>query len=54
MVEIVDFAPGEISQPHRHNADLFVYVLEGSITPARPSGLSPASGTVTAESDRRL
>ena len=49
MVEIVDFAPGEISQPHRHNADLFVYVLEGSITPARPSGLSPASGTVTAD-----
>src|SRR6476469_10699900 len=22
---------GEASQPHRHNADLFVYVLEGSI-----------------------
>jgi quercetin dioxygenase-like cupin family protein len=31
MVEIVEFAPGEVSQPHRHNADLFVYVLEGSI-----------------------
>jgi quercetin dioxygenase-like cupin family protein len=31
MVEIVDFAPGEVSQPHRHNADLFVYVLEGTI-----------------------
>ena len=31
MVEIVDFAPGEVSQPHRHNADLFVYVLEGSL-----------------------
>ena len=31
MVEIVDFAPGEASQPHRHNADLFVYVLEGSV-----------------------
>ena len=30
-VEIVDFAPGEVSQPHRHNADLFVYVLEGSV-----------------------
>jgi quercetin dioxygenase-like cupin family protein len=27
MVETVDFAPGEVSQPHRHNADLFVYVL---------------------------
>lgn len=31
MIEVVDFAPGEISQPHRHNADLFVYVLEGTI-----------------------
>jgi quercetin dioxygenase-like cupin family protein len=31
MVETVDFAPGEASQPHRHNADLFVYVLQGSI-----------------------
>ncbi len=31
MVEVVDFAPGEASKPHRHNADLFVYVLEGSV-----------------------
>ena len=31
MMETVDFAPGEVSQPHRQNADLFVYVLEGSI-----------------------
>ena len=31
MVETVDFAPGEVSQPHRHNADLFVYVLERSV-----------------------
>jgi quercetin dioxygenase-like cupin family protein len=31
MVETVSFAPGEVSQPHRHNADLFVYVLEGSV-----------------------
>ena len=31
MLEVVDFAPGEVSQPHRHNADLFVYVLQGSI-----------------------
>ncbi len=31
MIEIVDFAPGEASQVHRHNADLFVYVLEGSV-----------------------
>jgi quercetin dioxygenase-like cupin family protein len=31
MVEVVDFVPGEVSEPHRHNADLFVYVLEGSV-----------------------
>ena len=31
MVQTVDFALGEVSKPHRHNADLFVYVLEGSI-----------------------
>jgi quercetin dioxygenase-like cupin family protein len=31
MIEIVDFAPGEASQPHRHNADLFVDVLEGTV-----------------------
>lgn len=31
MVEVVEFAPGEVSQTHRHNADLFVYVLEGSV-----------------------
>jgi len=31
MMETVDFAPGEASKPHRHNADLFVYVLEGTV-----------------------
>lgn len=31
MIETVDFAPGEVSQPHRHNSDVFVYVLEGSV-----------------------
>jgi quercetin dioxygenase-like cupin family protein/uncharacterized membrane protein YphA (DoxX/SURF4 family) len=31
MMQTVAFAPGEASQRHRHNADLFVYVLEGSI-----------------------
>ena len=31
MIETVAFAPGEVSKPHRHNADVFVYVLEGSI-----------------------
>lgn len=27
----VEFAPGEVGLPHRHNAYTFVYVLEGSI-----------------------
>ena len=40
MVEIVDFAPGEVSQPHRHNADLFVYVLEGSVVTQVKGGSS--------------
>jgi quercetin dioxygenase-like cupin family protein len=31
MVELVTFAPGEVSERHRHNADLFVYVLEGTV-----------------------
>ena len=28
---VVDLAPGESSPPHRHNAHVFVYVLEGEI-----------------------
>jgi quercetin dioxygenase-like cupin family protein len=40
MMEIVDFAPGEVSQPHLHNADVFVYVLEGSII-TQVKGASP-------------
>jgi quercetin dioxygenase-like cupin family protein len=40
MVEVVDFAPGEVSQPHRHNADLFVYVLEGSVVTQVKGGSS--------------
>jgi quercetin dioxygenase-like cupin family protein len=27
----VDYAPGQASAPHRHNASTFVYVLEGSV-----------------------
>ena len=27
----VEFEPGEVSAPHRHNAHTFVYVLEGSV-----------------------
>jgi quercetin dioxygenase-like cupin family protein len=42
MVEVVDFAPGEVSQPHRHNADLFVYVLEGTIV-TQVEGEAPKS-----------
>lgn len=38
MIETVEFAPGEVSQPHRHNADVFVYVLEGSIITQVKSG----------------
>ena len=40
MIETVDFAPGEVSRPHRHNADVFVYVLEGSIV-TQLKGRSP-------------
>jgi quercetin dioxygenase-like cupin family protein len=40
MMEIVEFAPGEVSQSHRHNADVFVYVLEGSII-TQLKGASP-------------
>lgn len=31
LIETVEFAPGEVDAAHRHNADVFVYVLEGSI-----------------------
>ena len=31
LVETVVLAPGEVSPEHRHNADVFAYVLEGSI-----------------------
>ena len=27
----VDMAPGQASSPHRHNAHVFVYVLEGTV-----------------------
>ena len=31
LVETVVLAPGEVVPAHRHNADVFAYVLEGSI-----------------------
>lgn len=31
LVETVAFSPGEVVPAHRHNADVFAYVLEGSI-----------------------
>lgn len=31
LIERVDLSPGEIVPPHRHNADVFAYVLEGTI-----------------------
>jgi quercetin dioxygenase-like cupin family protein len=27
----VEYAPGQVSSPHRHNAHTFVYVLEGTV-----------------------
>jgi quercetin dioxygenase-like cupin family protein len=31
LVLMVEFAPGHVDMPHRHDAHVFVYVLEGSI-----------------------
>ena len=31
LVVEVDLPPGRTSQPHRHNAHVFVYVLEGTV-----------------------
>jgi quercetin dioxygenase-like cupin family protein len=31
LIERVVLSPGEIVPPHRHNADVFAYVLEGTI-----------------------
>jgi len=30
-IQTIDLAPGQASQPHRHNAHVFVYVLEGTV-----------------------
>ena len=31
LIERVALSPGEVVPPHRHNADVFAYVLEGSV-----------------------
>lgn len=31
LIETVVFSPGEVVPAHRHNADVFAYVLDGSI-----------------------
>lgn len=31
LIETVVLAPGEVDPAHRHNADVFAYVLEGSV-----------------------
>jgi len=40
LVETVLVAPGEIIPAHRHNADVFVYVLKGSIISQLEGGKS--------------
>lgn len=32
VVLTVEMAPGQASKPHRHDANVFVYVLEGTLT----------------------
>ena len=32
LVLMVEYPPGGVSQPHRHDASVFVYVLEGAVT----------------------
>jgi quercetin dioxygenase-like cupin family protein len=32
IVLTVEYAPGESGKPHRHDANVFVYVLEGAVT----------------------
>jgi quercetin dioxygenase-like cupin family protein len=42
LVLVVEYPPGGVSQPHRHNATVFVYVLEGSVT-MRVAGSAPVT-----------
>ena len=55
LVETVILAPGEVAAAHRHNADVFAYVLEGSITTQVEGGARTVhAGGVFYESPRDL
>ena len=45
VIITVDYAPGGADQVHRHNADAFVYVLEGSVV-EQVKGGKPVTLTV--------
>ena len=40
LLEKVVLVPGQVASPHRHGADVFVYVLEGTIVKQLKGGLS--------------
>jgi len=40
LIEKVVLGPGEVNRPHRHNADVFVYVLSGAIVSQVEGGAS--------------
>jgi len=56
LVETVVLAPSEVAAAHRHNADVFAYVLEGSIITRVEGGDSQTvhAGGVFYESPRDL
>lgn len=56
LIETVVLAPGEVVPAHRHNADVFAYVLEGSIITRVEGGESRAvhAGEVFSESPTDL
>ena len=56
LVETVVLSPGEVVPAHRHNADVFAYVLEGSIITRVEGGESQAvhAGEVFSESPTDL
>jgi len=42
LVLTVEYPPGGVSQPHRHDASVFVYVLEGAVT-MQVAGAAPVT-----------